>query len=63
MRLALHIGTWGLDLLGVYERLKGRTVYVHLSDFDGEEHRRLSRATCSWRSCYNVWRGTLVQAL
>jgi sugar phosphate isomerase/epimerase len=35
-----HIGTWGLDLLAVYERLKARIVHVHLSDFDGREHRR-----------------------
>lgn len=34
-----HIGTWGLDLLAVYERLKERIVHVHLSDFDGKEHR------------------------
>ncbi len=34
-----HIGTWGLDLLAVYERLKARIVHVHLSDFDGQEHR------------------------
>lgn len=34
-----HIGTWGLDLLAVYEQLKARIVHVHLSDFDGNEHR------------------------
>jgi len=34
-----HIGTWGLDLLVVYERLKERIVHVHMSDFDGNEHR------------------------
>jgi sugar phosphate isomerase/epimerase len=34
-----HIGTWGLDLLAVYERLKERIVHVHLSNFDGQEHR------------------------
>jgi sugar phosphate isomerase/epimerase len=36
-----HIGTWGLDLLAVYEHLKARIVHVHLSNFDGEEHRLL----------------------
>jgi sugar phosphate isomerase/epimerase len=34
-----HIGTWGADLLSTYERLKARVVHVHLSDFDGTEHR------------------------
>ncbi|MEJ2208998.1 MAG: sugar phosphate isomerase/epimerase [Anaerolineae bacterium] len=34
-----HVGTWGLDLLAVYEQLKARIVHVHLSDFDGNEHR------------------------
>jgi len=36
-----HIGTWGWDLLAVYEQLKERIVHVHLSDFDGQEHRLL----------------------
>ncbi|HSJ53037.1 MAG TPA: sugar phosphate isomerase/epimerase [Anaerolineae bacterium] len=35
-----HVGTWGWDLLAVYERLKERIVHVHLSNFDGQEHRR-----------------------
>lgn len=34
-----HIGTWGWDLLKVYERLKARIAHVHLSNFDGNEHR------------------------
>lgn len=34
-----HIGTWGLDLLEVYEQLKTRISHVHLSNFDGQEHR------------------------
>jgi sugar phosphate isomerase/epimerase len=34
-----HIGTWGLDLLGAYERLKERIVHVHLSNYDGAQHR------------------------
>ena len=34
-----HIGTWGFDLLDVYERLKERIVHVHLSNFNGQEHR------------------------
>lgn len=34
-----HLGTWGLDPLAVYEQLKARIVHVHLSNFDGQEHR------------------------
>jgi sugar phosphate isomerase/epimerase len=34
-----HLGTWGLDPLAVYERLKMQVVHVHLSNFNGEEHR------------------------
>lgn len=34
-----HLGTWGLGLLPTYEQLKARIVHVHLSDFDGTEHR------------------------
>ncbi len=34
-----HVGTWGLDLLAVYERLQERIVHVHLSNYDGQEHR------------------------
>ncbi len=34
-----HLGTWGLDPVAVYERLKGRVVHVHLSNFNGLQHR------------------------
>lgn len=34
-----HVGTWGSDLLAVYEQVKARVVHVHLSNFDGREHR------------------------
>ncbi len=34
-----HLGTWGVGLLSTYEQLKARIVHVHLSDFDGTEHR------------------------
>ena len=34
-----HLGTWDLNPVAVYERLKARVVHVHLSNFDGEEHR------------------------
>lgn len=34
-----HLGTWGFDPLGVYERLKVRIAHVHLSNFNGREHR------------------------
>ncbi len=35
-----HLGTWGLDPTAVYEQLGGRVRHVHLSNFDGKEHRR-----------------------
>lgn len=34
-----HLGTWGLDPLAAYDRLRGRVVHVHLSNYDGREHR------------------------
>ncbi len=34
-----HLGTWGLDPLEVYEQLRERVVHVHLSNYDGREHR------------------------
>lgn len=35
-----HLGTWGLDPVEIYLKLKGQVRHVHLSNFDGEEHRR-----------------------
>lgn len=38
-----HLGTWGLDILAVYEQAADRVVHVHLSNFrDGREHLRLN---------------------
>lgn len=34
-----HLGTWGLDPLAVYERVKEHVAHVHLSNYDGREHR------------------------
>ncbi|UCC61878.1 MAG: sugar phosphate isomerase/epimerase [Anaerolineae bacterium] len=37
-----HLGTWGLDILDVYEQVADRVAHVHLSNFrDGYEHLRL----------------------
>ena len=36
-----HLGTWGYDPLAFYERLKERIAHVHLSNFNGNEHRLL----------------------
>jgi sugar phosphate isomerase/epimerase len=36
-----HLGTWQMDPVEVYERLKARVIHVHLSNFDGNEHRLL----------------------
>ncbi len=37
-----HLGTYGLDVLAIYERLKSRLAHVHLSNFNGKEHRLLT---------------------
>jgi sugar phosphate isomerase/epimerase len=34
-----HFGTWESDPLAAYERLKGKVAHVHLSNYDGREHR------------------------
>lgn len=34
-----HLGTWGLDPVEIYRQLGERVVHVHLSNFDGREHR------------------------
>jgi len=34
-----HLGTWGYDILAVYEQVKARVKHVHLSNFNGKEHR------------------------
>ncbi len=34
-----HWGTWGVDPLAAYRELRGRVAHVHLSDYDGREHR------------------------
>lgn len=35
-----HLGTWGLEPAEIYPHLGGRVGHVHLSNFDGKEHRR-----------------------
>ncbi len=35
-----HLGTWSLDPLEAYNRWGQRVKHVHLSNFDGSEHRR-----------------------
>ena len=34
-----HLGTWGLEPAEVYAKWAGRVNHVHLSNFDGHEHR------------------------
>jgi sugar phosphate isomerase/epimerase len=34
-----HLGTWGLDPMEIYGQLREKVVHVHLSNFDGREHR------------------------
>jgi sugar phosphate isomerase/epimerase len=36
-----HVGTWGVDLLETYEVLADRIVHVHLSNYNGRQHRLL----------------------
>lgn len=33
-----HLGTWGLDPLGVYQQLRGKVQHIHLSNFNGRQH-------------------------
>jgi len=59
-----HVGTWGLDLLAFYEQLHGRVAHVHLSNYDGREHRlppdgRLSLAPLLRRLAHDGYRGVI----
>jgi sugar phosphate isomerase/epimerase len=63
-----HMGTWGHDVLDAYERLKKRIVHVHLSDFDGHEHRlpgtgRLPLAGLLRRLSQDGYKGTVTLEL
>jgi sugar phosphate isomerase/epimerase len=35
-----HLGTWGLNPTDVYKQLNGRVKHIHLSNYNGHEHRR-----------------------
>jgi sugar phosphate isomerase/epimerase len=35
-----HLGTWGIDPIEVYPQLQAKVRHVHLSNFNGREHRR-----------------------
>ncbi len=35
-----HLGTWGLEPVEVYRAWRGRVGHIHLSNFNGREHRR-----------------------
>lgn len=34
-----HVGTWGVDLLDTYQVLADRVAHVHLSNYNGRQHR------------------------
>jgi sugar phosphate isomerase/epimerase len=34
-----HLGTWGVDLLEAYDLLAERVAHIHLSNYDGRQHR------------------------
>jgi sugar phosphate isomerase/epimerase len=36
-----HLATHGIDIIQTYERLAGRVAHVHLSNYNGREHRLL----------------------
>lgn len=60
-----HLGTWGADVLAVYEQLKTRIKHVHLSDYDGQEHRppgkgHLPLAQLLQRMAADGYRGCIV---
>jgi sugar phosphate isomerase/epimerase len=60
-----HLGTWGADVLSVYEQLKTRIKHVHLSDYDGREHRppgtgNLPLAQLLQRMAADGYRGLIV---
>ncbi len=42
-----HLGTWGLNPLATYQQLRRSVVHVHLSNFDGREHRLPDRGHLS----------------
>lgn len=35
-----HLGTWGAEPVDIYQHWRERVRHVHLSNYDGEEHRR-----------------------
>jgi sugar phosphate isomerase/epimerase len=35
-----HLGTWGLEPVDIFPQFQGRVRHVHLSNFNGQEHRR-----------------------
>ena len=35
-----HLATWGIEPVEVYEQFNGKVHHIHLSNFDGREHRR-----------------------
>jgi sugar phosphate isomerase/epimerase len=35
-----HLGTWGQNPNHIYSQLRGQVKHIHLSNFDGREHRR-----------------------
>jgi sugar phosphate isomerase/epimerase len=59
-----HVGTWGWDLIGAYEPLAGCLAHVHLSNFNGLEHRspldgHLPLDALLWRLSEDGYRGAI----
>lgn len=60
-----HLATWGLNILAAYEYLRPRIAHLHLSDYDGREHRlpgqgRLPLAELLRRMSADGYRGIVV---
>ena len=63
-----HLGTWGLNPVAAYESLHERIVHVHLSDFNGREHRlptdgHLPLADLLHRMAHGGYTGTITVEL
>lgn len=59
-----HLGTWGLDPTEVYGLLNKRVVHIHLSNFDGRQHRspldgHLLLAKLLRRLAHNRYKGAI----
>ena len=50
-----HLGTWGMDPETVYRTLGKQVRHIHLSNFDGREHRRPEDGHLKLIACWPNW--------